>query len=863
MKPIKLVMQAFGPYGKEMMIDFTLIGKHGLYLITGDTGAGKTTIFDAISFALYGEGAGGKERRQAKTFRSDYASSNDETFVEFTFEHKNQLYKVTRYPEYQRPKQRGTGFTTKPASVLFECIDSQEYYSRLDEANKKIIEVIGLTKDQFNQTMMIAQGDFLKILKAKSDERKQLFQKLFNTQIYEQLQEKLRLLNNEHQTEMDSLNQKIQYQVSQIEDKGDLNTYRTDEILDYLNNVLESKQKLSNEKNKQLREDTKRQHQLIEEMTKGKLINEQLLNLDKMKSQMETLKGQNEEIGHDEKRVSQIKRALNVEPFVKEYERITKDIAQVNKSIISYKQQLITYDMEYQSLLPLFTEITEKYQGMGKLVSQREQLEKLEPLLNQYQNSQKQLIQLRKDELKTQQYSVEKQNDYLEGKSLFYQNQYGIIASELKENTPCPVCGSIHHPKLAVLEKNAITQQEVEKLEKIMNDARDKYQQAKEKVAKIETVISSFAQQIEANHLDVNTQPSQLQNMIIELKTKEKEIQEKYDQMTFKVNANQKGKEKVSGLLHAKNEQYKSLKNEEKIALKLLLENLAINGFESIEMYESSPRDKIEMQTLEQKVLNYKQAFISLQDRIVASKKELKDQEIVDVSSLETQMIELKKTINLLEEEIRHLVLSINKHQEIKKNLVQLEKKKNALSEKWALVHDLHNVISGQEKGKAKLRFETYVQRYYFKQVIAAANKRLTVLTNGMFILRCKEDVQNLRVQSGLDLDVYDNTSGAWRDVSTLSGGESFMASLALALGLSDVVSQKSGQIRLDAMFIDEGFGSLDESSLQQALSLLSQLSDGHRLIGIISHVSELKDRIDKKIIITKTNQGSKITLDC
>jgi len=171
-------------------------------------------------------------------------------------------------------------------------------------------------------------------------------------------------------------------------------------------------------------------------------------------------------------------------------------------------------------------------------------------------------------------------------------------------------------------------------------------------------------------------------------------------------------------------------------------------------------------------------------------------------------------------------------------------------------------VISGQEKGKAKLRFETYVQRYYFKQVIAAANKRLTVLTNGTFILRCKEDAQNLRAQSGLDLDVYDRTTGVWRDVSTLSGGESFMASLALALGLSDVVSSQSGQIRLDAMFIDEGFGSLDETSLQQALSLLQSLSDGHRLIGIISHVSELKECIEKKIIISKTSHGSKINIE-
>lgn len=862
MKPIKLVMKAFGPYGKEAIVDFGKIGDHGLYLITGDTGAGKTTIFDAISFALYGEGAGGKERRQAKSFRSDYAKKEDETVVELTFEHKRQTYKITRQPEYLRPKQRGEGFTTKPASAILECLDSGEVYSRLDTTNKKIIEIIGLSKDQFNQTMMIAQGDFLKILKAKSDDRKQLFQKLFNTQIYEQLQEKLRDLNTKYQGDVDQIHRQIEHYYKLLEFDNTYDVYHVQDVLDTLKQQKKELQLEIQELKKVQETKTKQQHTLIEQVSQAKIINEQLQVLKTKKEQLEKLQSQEASMAELKQTIDEMKKALNVAGFVKEYDRISHEISATNQSIQSYKQQLEMFELETTTLTPLYEDATKAYQTINQLVSQRERLEKTEPILYKYQEMTKKMETIRKEELFTQNTYQEAQNAYFEGKKAFYENQYGIIASQIKEGEACPICGSTNHPKLASLTKNAISQEALERLEKRQEEVRLKYQQAKDKVLKNEMVLASYKQQMEDNAIDPNMKVADLTNQIVRLKEQEKQIQTTYEQLSFKMNKNQQNKDKVSGLLQAKEEQLTSLKQQEKDGLQALLAALKDNGFKDLSEYAKVNVDEKQLISLEKQYLTYTQQLISLKDYILTTSKQLEGKSYQDIKVFEEQLSILKNELNAIEKDLSKQQMALKNNQNIDAGLKELKKKQEAIYEKWTLVHDLHQVISGQEKGKAKLRFETYVQRYYFKQVIVAANKRLNVLTNGLFVLRCKEDVQDLRTQSGLDLDVFDKTTGQWRDVSTLSGGESFMASLALALGLSDIVSSQSGQIRLDAMFIDEGFGSLDEASLQQALSLLSSLSDGHRLIGIISHVSELKNSIEKKIIITKTNQGSKITIE-
>lgn len=858
MKPILLVMKAFGPYGKVAEVDFSKIGEHGLFLITGDTGAGKTTIFDAISFALYGEGAGGKERRQAKSFRSDYASKEDETVVEFTFEHKGQMYKITRQPEYLRPKQRGEGFTTKPASAILECLDSGEVYSRLDTTNKAIIDIIGLTKDQFNQTMMIAQGDFLKILKAKSDDRKQLFQKLFNTQIYEQLQEKLKDLNTTYQNDVDKFNRQVEMLYDQITISSMFDVYHMDEANEYIKADL----KQLKEEHKALKEEKdtilKCEKEAVATLTEVKLINDQLKALELKKQQLSDLTSKKHIVDAYQKEIESIQKALNVSPYVKKYERISNELTQLSTSVQIYNQQLEMFNFEKENLKEPYEKCLKEYETLPQIVSKKESLEKLEPVLVSYQKYQEQLIILRKTELKRQKSMSDVQKMYLNGKTKFYEHQYGIIAADLKEGQACPVCGSTTHPNVATLSQDAITQQELEVLEKRYEDARSLYEKACSDVKKMETLIESIEKQLEDPNINITT----LQNQIFDLTNKEKTIKKSYEDMNYKVTRNNQNIEKVNGLLQAKREQQTSLKNQESNSLKELLSSLKENGFNTMSEFENCPKDEARMKTMENKCLEYTQKVISLNEYIETMAKQLENKEVQDLEPLNLNVQNLSNQRKEIDEKLSQIKVKFENEKRVYEQLTDLKKKKDSIYGKWTLVHDLHQVISGQEKGKAKLRFETYVQRYYFKQVIAAANKRLTVLTNGMFVLRCKEDITNLRAQSGLELDVYDRSTGQWRDVSTLSGGESFMASLALALGLSDIVSSQSGQIRLDAMFIDEGFGSLDETSLSQALALLQSLSQGHRLIGIISHVAELKSCIDKKVIISKTNQGSKISIE-
>ena len=289
---------------------------------------------------------------------------------------------------------------------------------------------------------------------------------------------------------------------------------------------------------------------------------------------------------------------------------------------------------------------------------------------------------------------------------------------------------------------------------------------------------------------------------------------------------------------------------------------LVDNGFADEAAYRQAKMDEKAMNAQELRIRAYDEQARSLTDRLTELAGKLEGKAPADLRALQAQVqaAEAERSRSAEAESSLGNRLAINRQSN--RELLEAKKKKDRLGERWALVHELYCNVSGQTSSRVKLSFEAYVQQFYFRQVIAAANKRLNVLTDGGFTLRCKEEAKNLVSQAGLDLDVLDRSTGVWRDVSTLSGGESFMTSLARALGLSDVAQARSGGVRLDSMFIDEGFGSLDEESLRQAMELLSGLAGGSRMIGIISHVGELKNRIDKKIIISKNLTGSSVTIE-
>lgn len=283
------------------------------------------------------------------------------------------------------------------------------------------------------------------------------------------------------------------------------------------------------------------------------------------------------------------------------------------------------------------------------------------------------------------------------------------------------------------------------------------------------------------------------------------------------------------------------------------------NEFASAEEYRQAQLSKDKEQKLRAKIETYKKEVTETEGALKTLINATKKLSLIDLTENKKAQKEKEKEKKELKKKQEQLQIANDINERCLSFIRKKIKEKDGLVEEWTVVRDLSETFNGRKKGQAKMSLEVYVQRYYFKQVIAAANKRLMLMTEGNFVLRCKEEAKNRRAQTGLDLDVLDRNTAKWRDVSTLSGGESFMASLALALGLSDVVQEHSGGIRLDSMFIDEGFGTLDEQSLRQALNLLDKLADGKRLIGIISHVEELKSRIDNKLIVEKGIFGSRI----
>ena len=286
-------------------------------------------------------------------------------------------------------------------------------------------------------------------------------------------------------------------------------------------------------------------------------------------------------------------------------------------------------------------------------------------------------------------------------------------------------------------------------------------------------------------------------------------------------------------------------------------------GFADEREYQLAKLPEKEMEAAEIALRTYREQLASLAHQADQLKEKLSGKEKADLAALAALQSAAEAARKAAEQAAAKADRKIALHEDSLQEILKARRQMKRKEENWAVIRDLYDCCAGKTGGsrRAKLTFEAYVQQYYFKQVVAAANKRLTILTEGMFTLRCKEEARDRVHQSGLDLDVLDRSTGQWRDVSTLSGGESFLASLALALGLSDVVQGQSGAIRMEAMFIDEGFGTLDENALRNSLQVLSELAEGKRLIGIISHVHDLEEKIEKQIIVKKTLRGAELSV--
>lgn len=869
MKPIKLVMAGFGPYADRTEIDFTKLGAQGIFLITGDTGSGKTTIFDAISFALYGEASCGG-RRSSKSFRSDYVSSSAPTYVEYTFRHKSDTWHIRRNPEYQRAKKSGAGVTKAAANVALTNLDDGRTWDNMAEVSEKVYEIIGLTRKQFSQTVMIAQGDFLRILNAASDERKKLFQRLFNTGLYEQLQLKLKDMNSACEQAKAKLDTRILLAMGNVHPDADFPEREQAAIYqkeakyaELFIGLLDRLIALENGKRLRFIHDIEADESAIDalnaQIAEAQRTAELFADLDSLKTQLKLALSRQpvmEAVQAELKRARLAQRVGAAEALLKS--SVSKTAAQRAK-LIENADKLAALEKRLPAAEAAVREAKAHADAGQSLMLEANRLRGAMPALKNWEDNCQLIAQKRMQMSKFINDSSAADRAYSAIKAAYYRSQAGLLAKTLEAGKPCPVCGAVSHPSPAALNADAATKAELDAAEAKQHDMAEQLKKAEISLKALNSQNDLLRGQLDELGIGENISHAELKRNIADKLETAKAISAAMEHAAGQlesVKRNVAGSKAVQDRLTEQLDE--NIRAEENLRRDYDAA-LTQNGFAAEADYNAARRADREIEDMADRLNAYTAQKQSLADRIADVQGRLRGREKGDISPLTARMKAAQTHRRALQSALSDLQAKLNMHEASLNDIKAARASQRQHEKDWTIINDLYKCVSGQLGSRAKLSFEAYVQQYYFKQVIAAANKRLTLLTDGLFVLRCSETAKNRQQQVGLDLEVLDRGTNQWREVSTLSGGESFLAALALALGLSDIVQSHSGGIRLEAMFIDEGFGSLDENALKNAVELLGRLADGKRLIGVISHMPELKERIDNKIIVKKTLHGSEI----
>ena len=907
MKPLKLTMSAFGPYAGEVKVDFAQLGERGLYLITGDTGAGKTTIFDGITFALYGEASG--NNRESDMFRSKYAKEETPTFVELEFQYRNEVYRVRRNPEYLRPAKKGKGLTTEKADAQLEYPDGK-IITKSKEVTKAVVELIGLDRGQFTQIAMIAQGDFLKLLFAKTEDRSKIFREIFHTKEYQILQERLKTMSGTLRIEYEQLTKSIQQYKTEIHSDDERKDNTVEETLQFLACLIEDEKKTILECDHNL--------ECLEEQIAG--IQKAIGKAENQKRAEQELVRINEELAVWISRMPEIEEVLKAEEKRQpEREKLALDIAGSEEKLSLYEEadhileQKTKAEAQTSALKKEREDLKEKKEdGTGKL-------QKIKELLVQYQDLDARCVRLEQEEQKVKEEKAKvcnfqkvlveyrelakrlknAQEDYQKGNAEsirirkifeqmeqnFLDGQAGILAEHLEEGAPCPVCGATHHPNPAKIQESTCTEEELKRIKEKNQKLSDQVFLLSEKAGKTKGQLEEKKKQLEETCKELfgeipQSISSSLEERVQCLHMQESTINEQrkranqaIQQKKILEDQNEKGEsylKKWDEMLEEKERRYHEMERECAILTERYEKAISVLAYTSkkdaLQALEKKKDQKnaldLAYRSAEEQYRTTKETIQSKTAKIQTLQEQLdgfQDSKYAELLEQQQSCMQKKREI-LLKKEKTVTDYQMNKRVE---NAIQgqFEKLQN-VEEQWKMVKALSNTANGNVSGKEKIMLETYIQMSHFNRIIARANTRFMMMSGGQYELKRRETAENLRSQSGLELDVIDHYNGSIRSVRTLSGGESFQASLALALGLSDEIQSEAGGIQLDAMFIDEGFGSLDEETLDQAVKALLNLADGNRLVGIISHVAELKERIEKQIIVTKQkSDGSTVKL--
>ena len=911
MRPVKLTMSAFGPYAQKTVLDFSLLGTEGLYLITGDTGAGKTTIFDAITYALYGKASG--DNRDPSMLRSKYADDSTPTEVELIFSYQGKQYKIKRNPEYERLKKSGTGTTKQKAEAELVLPDNTVLAQRKD-VDAKIHEIIGLDSTQFSQIAMIAQGAFLKLLLAKTEERQKIFRDIFKTDNYQILQNKLKEktldLSRKYSAEEASIQQYTQglecdpsSSFKEELEQAKSNHMTTEQIIELSDRIIEQDQ----QSRADLDTDKDKLQSVINE------INIQIQQANTIRTNRKKLQEATESLENAEKRQTELKIKLDAElknePVKAEYETektalqqrlpeydelnlisdeikkfqiqkagherdlsaLKQKIAEETEELKNRKTELNTMEAKAADSAALSTQcekLKTRYENMNKLVNEISRESTLDQNLLQAQNI---YIKAQKEADKAQQSA----SDY---RKAFNNAQAGIMAEKLTEGEPCPVCGSCSHPHKAVRMESTPTQQQVENEEKAAEQKQKEATEKSNRCASIKGTLNSqheividltrtlFNQdKISAEDLDtqISTVNTEIRALNIQIENEKKRqiqiknLSEKIEKIQPLIDEDHKKENDLTVTLQAINTSL-SEKEKQKDSLASKLK------------YSSKSEAEAQIRILNKQITDIQNAITDAQNKLNTIAKSvatfsstkatyediLKGKQDIDLIPLQQSLVEKQSTLTKTENAITSLHTRISINTRNRDQISSRSKGLKKISEDLQNIRALYNTASGSISGKEKIMLETYVQMTYFDRILHRANTYLERMSNGKYDLVRQNTADNLRSASGLELAVIDHYNGSERSVKSLSGGESFIASLSLALGLCEEVQASAGGIQLETMFVDEGFGSLDDGTLHQAMNALKSISTDNRLIGIISHVSELKDQLEKQILITKEKTG-------
>ena len=914
MRPIKLTISAFGPYSGKETLELDKLGENGLYLITGTTGAGKTSIFDAIVYALYDSPSG--DSRDDSMLRSKYADENTETYVELEFMCNDKRYRVRRNPEYTRLKARGDGKTKQIAKAELYYPDGRIVDKSKKEVTKAITEIIGVDYYQFTKIAMIAQGEFRKILLDKTENRKEIFRQIFKTHKFEAIQEQIKNETNALYSKFKVAKQNLIAYTNGIVcdenserfavvEKAKNDELLASEIIDLLTLLIKDDEELNaqlvgqlealeenlNKVNSAISKAEEYAQNVEDYKIKLALASKKMQEHDVAKAKFIELSNNTTEIESAEREITLIENKLaeydTLDLLHNDVKSLNTAIAKNKESKNKSKELANQKQAEIESIKNQLKVLENASLEKAKLETERDRLtalkEELIALYKSIKNLDENTIELQD---KQAEYLIlsKKAEGLVEEFNLlnkrFLDGQAGIMASSLVHGLPCPVCGSISHPNKAKVSNDIPTELELKELKKASEEESKKAENKSVECAKIKGKIEELGVFVNSKikeHLGdidiVNAEEytinkgkeisSKLNDVLVninitsnneklklELDNKLPEEEKKLEDINLAVIALEKSIATETATLNQKANQLEKISETLKFASKIE----ANNEIDSLTKKVKALKESIERADKEYN--NRKEELIKLEGEISALEKVVKNVCEIDLASEIEQKNKLIAEKQQLLAKKETVVSNINSNKVCLKNIQKTAVESKDLEEHYRWMNSLSNTANGGISEKEKISFETYVQMSYFERILRRANIRLQKMTGGQYDLIRRKEELGKRSQVGLDIDVLDHHNGTTRSVNTLSGGEQFKASLALALGLADEIQSSAGGVRLDTMFVDEGFGSLDSESLSLAISTLQDLTEGNRLVGIISHVDELKNRIDKQIIVEKNKLG-------